>query len=523
MRVRRALFSLTDKRGAAAFAAALARRGVEILSTGNTARALRAAGVAAREVSDFTGFPEILDGRVKTLHPRIHGGLLARRGDPRHLAQAAEHGLEPIDLVAVNLYPFERVTADPAISLEEALENVDIGGPALIRSAAKNHLDVAVLVDPDDYPAVQNELEANDLSLGEETLRRLALSAFERTAAYDAAIARFLRSRPEFSAGGSGAPGVHFLDLGAPVRLRYGENPHQAAAFYPLRSASEPSVATARQLGGKELSYNNILDCDAALALVREFAEPACVVVKHSNPCGAAVAGELVAAYRRALKCDPLSAYGGILAFNQPVGEQLALAVAEPERFFECIIAPEFSDAAAEALATRQKWGRNVRLLAAGAGAANPEEHDLRKVRGGVLVQERDLAGRDDEFRVVTRQGLDPALEKSLRFAWLAVKHVKSNAIVLAQDGALVGVGAGQMSRVDAVIIAVRKAGARARGAVLASDAFFPFRDGLDQAAAAGVVAVVQPGGSLRDREVIAAADEHGIAMVFTGRRHFRH
>ncbi len=521
-RIRRALFSLTDKRGAAEFAAALTKAGVEILSTGNTAKALRDAGVRVVDVSDFTGFPEILDGRVKTLHPKVHGGLLARRDDPKHRAQMEEHSLQPIDLVAVNLYPFEKATENSAVTLEVAVENIDIGGPSMIRSAAKNHAHVAVIVDPDDYPKILDELVRSDYSLSEATRRALALKAFERTAAYDAAIAAFLCGRPEF--GREPGPSPSFLNVtGAGELLRYGENPHQQARFFRLARAHEASVATAKVLSGKELSFNNIADSDAAFEAVKEFADPACVIVKHMNPCGAAVARDVVTAFNGALAGDPVSAFGGILAVNRPIDAALADAIARPNTFFECIIAPEFSADALATLTTRQKWGKNVRLLAAGTGGQDPWDLEVKKVRGGLLVQSRDLAGAADPFKVVTKRALSAELEPSLRFAWQIAKHVKSNAIVLANGTQVVGVGAGQMSRVDSVDIAVKKAGERSKGAVLGSDAFFPFRDGLDAAAKAGVVAIAQPGGSVRDPELIAAADEHGIAMVFTGVRHFRH
>ncbi len=520
-RIRRALFSLTDKRGAAEFAGALAAAGVEILSTGNTAKSLRDAGVRVTDVSDFTGFPEILDGRVKTLHPKVHGGLLARRDDPKHVAQMTEHQLLPIDLVAVNLYPFEKTTADPNVALDVAVENIDIGGPSMIRSAAKNHAHVAVVVDPDDYPSVLDELKRSDFALSEATRRRLARKAFERTAAYDSAIAGFLGGRAEF--GGAPGPSPAFLSTGPGDELRYGENPHQQARFFRLARAKEASVATARVLSGKELSFNNIADSDAAFECVKEFTAPACVIVKHMNPCGAATAKDTVSAFEGALAGDPVSAFGGILAVNRPVDAALADAIARPNTFFECIIAPDFASDALATLTTKQKWGKNVRILAAGTGAIDAWDLEVKKVRGGLLVQTRDLAGPPDPFKVVTKKPLDPALEPALRFAWTIAKHVKSNAIVLANGAQVAGVGAGQMSRVDSVDIAVKKAGARAKGAVLGSDAFFPFRDGLDAAAKAGVVAVAQPGGSVRDPELIAAADEHGIAMVFTGVRHFRH
>lgn len=523
VKITRALLSLTDKRGAVEFGRALAAHGVQLLSTGNTARVLREGGLEVTDVADFTGFPEMLDGRVKTLHPKVHGGLLARRDDPRHVAQMSEHGLAPIDLVAVNLYPFERVTAAPDVALDDAIENIDIGGPSMLRSAAKNHAHVAVVVDPDDYEALAAELEAGRGALSLETRRRLARKAFQRTAAYDAAIASFLAGRDEFGAPEATSIDTSFLRLDAPRPLRYGENPHQAAAFVPLTGRSEPSLATATQLSGKELSYNNILDADAALQLALEFDGPACAIIKHTNPCGCAIAASPVEAFRRALASDPVSAFGGIVAINRPVDAALAAALAGPDTFFECILAPSFSDEAATHLQTKPKWGKNVRLLAFGSGAADPTEPEVRKVRGGLLVQARDTGGPDDPFDFVTAAHADDATARTLRFAWVVAKHVKSNAIVLAKDDALVGVGAGQMSRVDSVEIAVKKAGDRAAGSVLGSDAFFPFRDGVDAAAAAGVVAIAQPGGSRRDDEVIAACDEHRIAMAFTASRHFRH
>lgn len=523
IRIRRALFSLTDKTGAAEFALALCNHGTHILSTGNTARVLREAGVKVEDVSDFTGFPEILVGRLKTLHPKIHGGLLGRRKDSGDQAQMAEHGIEPIDLVAVNLYPFEAVTRDPDVALEQAIENIDIGGPTMIRSAAKNHRSVAVVVDPADYPILLEELERQDFQLSAETLRRLANKAFLRTATYDGAISRFLTARSEFGAADEDGPGLGFLSPGAGQTLRYGENPHQRAAFHPLSGAIGASVSRARKLSGKEMSYNNFIDSDAAFELVREFSEAACVIVKHTNPCGAAIGETPAVAFDRALEGDSLSAFGGIVAFNRPVDESLAERIAGPNSFFECVIAPEFQEQAVELLTTRRKWGRNVRLLATGAGAPDQDEHEVRKIRGGLLVQESDRSGPDDPFELATDGELDEGLAAELRFAWLVVKHVKSNAIVLVRDRRLVGVGAGQMSRVDSVELAVKKAGDRAAGAVLASDAFFPFRDGVDAAARAGVVAVVQPGGSMRDEEVIQAATAHGVAMVLTGVRHFRH
>jgi phosphoribosylaminoimidazolecarboxamide formyltransferase/IMP cyclohydrolase len=398
MQVRRALFSLTDKRGAGAFAKALAERGVEILSTGNTAKVLREAGAVVRDVSDFTGFPEMLDGRVKTLHPKVHGGLLGRRDLPSHVEQMAQHDIAPIDLVAVNLYPFEQVVGKGDVDLAEAIENVDIGGPSMLRSAAKNHEHVAVIVDPADYDGVLAELREREMSLSLATLRRLARKAFERTAAYDAAIARFIGAREEFGGDPAALPLPSWLALSSCEPLRYGENPHQKASFCRIPGAAEPSIATSRMLHGKELSYNNILDSDAALALAREFERPSAVVVKHTNPCGAAVADDPVVAFERALAGDPVSAFGGIVAFNRRIDEALATAIASPGSFFECIVAPDFDAAALEILTRRQKWGANVRLLACGVGAADPRDVEVRKVRGGVLVQSRDDSGRDEPF-----------------------------------------------------------------------------------------------------------------------------
>jgi len=527
MTIARALISLTDKRGVVDFARGLADAGTEILSTGNTARVLRESGVPVTEVAEFTGSPEILDGRVKTLHPKVHGGILARRDDDKHIAQMNEHGLVPIDLVAVNLYPFEKTIANPDVTLTDAIENIDIGGPSMIRSAAKNHEHVAVVVDPDDYPTVLSELrDHGGVSL--ETRRALAAKAFARTAAYDTAITRFLESREEFHSAAKDADdgdpiSAEFLRTGDPTPLRYGENPHQRAAFFPLIGAREPSVATAEQRNGKALSYNNLMDSDAAHQLVCEFSAPSCAVIKHTNPCGAATADDPTTAFQRALAGDPLSAFGGIVAFNRAIDADCARAIATPDHFFECIVAPSFSDDAIQVLTTQVKWGKNLRILETGEGPRDKWDLEVRKIRGGLLIQERDATGASDPFDHRAGPPLTEAMERTLRFAWLAGKHVKSNAIVLAKDAALVGVGAGQMSRVDSVKNAVEKAGDRAVGAALASDAFFPFRDGIDAAAAAGVTAIAEPGGSRRDDEVIAAANEHGITLVFTGSRHFKH
>ncbi len=521
--IRRALLSVSDKAGLVDLGRGLAALGVELISTGGTRQALAGAGLAVRDVSDVTGFPEMLDGRVKTLHPLIHGGILAIRDNAEHTATLQKHGIRPIDLVVVNLYPFEQTAARAGAGHEEIIENIDIGGSSLLRAAAKNHRDVAVLTSPAQYGPVLEEMRAHGGALTLATRERLAGAAFARTAAYDAAIAAY------FSRCGQPELLPERLDLHFERRqaLRYGENPHQPAAFFVEPSPPPGSVAAAEVLHGKELSYNNLLDLDSALNLVREFAGPAAVVIKHNNPCGAAVAASLEEAFRKAYEGDPLSAYGGILGFNRVVDEATAQQISEPKRFVECILAPDFAPAAFEVLTTRPTWKKSVRLLRTGpleARAGRPAGLDYRRVDGGLLVQGRDAGGDDfAQARGVTKRPPTAEEMADLRFAWLVCKHVKSNAIVLAKGGMVVGVGAGQMSRVDSVQLAVRKAGERRRGAVLASDAFFPFRDNVDEAAKAGITAVVQPGGSLRDADSIQACDEHGLAMVFTGVRHFRH
>jgi phosphoribosylaminoimidazolecarboxamide formyltransferase/IMP cyclohydrolase len=519
--IRRALLSVSDKSGLIALARALLAVGAEILSTGGSARALKEAGLSVVEVSEFTGFPEILDGRVKTLHPRLHGGILARRDDSAHRAAMEAHGLAPIDLVAVNLYPFEATVASGA-DRAEAIETIDIGGPALIRSAAKNHAHVAVLTDPAQYPQVIEALE-RERGTRLALRRRLAAAAFARTAGYDAAIAAWA-AREE---GEVFPERIAFAGRRLQV-LRYGENPHQRAAFYAT-DERRPGLAVARQLQGKELSYNNLNDTDAAFELAAEFEDPAVAIVKHANPCGVAVAEDLRTAWMRALACDPVSAYGGIVALNRPLDGATASALAE--LFLEVVIAPGADDAARAVLSAK----KNLRLLVT-EGMPDPAAPGLtvRSLAGGLLVQDRD-AGRlgDGDLKVVTRRAPSERERADLLFAFRVAKHVKSNAIVYAKGGATVGIGAGQMSRVDAARIAVLKSeeasraagesGRRTEGAVVASDAFFPFADGLIAAAEAGVTAVIQPGGSLRDAEVIEAADARGLAMVFTGMRHFRH
>ncbi len=521
-KIGRALISVSDKNGLAELGTFLAGSGVEILSTGGTARTLREAGVTVVEVGEHTGFPEIMDGRVKTLHPAIHGGILARRADPGHRSAMAEHAIQPIDLVVVNLYPFEATVAAGA-SFEDCVENIDIGGPALIRAAAKNHESVTVVTDAEDYGAVMDEMAANDGATTAALRVRLAAIAYARTADYDAAIGRWFAGEL-----GEALPRRAAISGTRVQTLRYGENPHQDAAFYRT-GEPRPGVATARQLQGKELSYNNLNDTDAAIELVAELDRPAVVIVKHANPCGVAVAGSLAEAYALALRCDPVSAFGGIIAVNRDLDGATAGAIAA--LFAEVVVAPGFQPAAMEALAPK----KNVRVLEIG-GLPDPAAPGmiLKPLAGGFLLQNRD-AGRigASDLKVVTRRAPDDREIADLLFAFAVCKHVKSNAIVYVKDGATVGIGAGQMSRVDSSRIAARKGADAAdaaglaepltAGSVVASDAFFPFADGLLAAAEAGATAVIQPGGSMRDDEVIAAADTAGLAMVFTGMRHFRH
>ncbi len=533
VRVRRAILSVSDKRGLVELARGLHAHGVQILSTGGTARELTSAGIPVVQVSDYTGAPEILDGRVKTLHPRIHGGLLGRP-TPEHEAEMAREKIEPIDLVVVNLYPFERTVAVPDVSRADAIENIDIGGPSMLRSAAKNHERVAVVVDPDDYPEVLAELEKGGGSISDPVRFRLAQKVFAHTAAYDAAIAAYLSSLPSSGPeGGTGNeraafPGTLTLQWERVAELRYGENPHQAAAFYrdarsPVGGSAgrRPSLATAEVLQGKQLSYNNILDCDAALGLCLEFAAPTAVIIKHTNPCGVASDGSgVAAAYRLARETDPTSAFGGIVAVNREVDDELARQLAET--FLECVVAPGYSAAARELLTAK----KNLRLLAVGPIAPSPGDRGLalRSVGGGLLVQSADYAlVSAAEAKVVTRRAPTAEELAALDFAWRVCKHVKSNAIVYGRGTRTAAVGAGQMSRVDSARIAKLKAQLPLEGSVAASDAFFPFRDGVDVLAEAGATAIIQPGGSIRDDEVIAAADEKNLAMVFTGMRHFRH
>jgi phosphoribosylaminoimidazolecarboxamide formyltransferase / IMP cyclohydrolase len=516
--IRRALISVSDKRGITEFARALAELGVALISTGGTASQLRAAGLDVKDVAEVTGFPEIMGGRVKTLHPHVHGGLLARRGvDDTVMAQ---HGIEPIDLLVVNLYPFRETIANPLCTADEAVENIDIGGPAMLRAAAKNHAAVAVVVSPSDYPVVLTALKAAheipfDLRL------KLAAKAFAHVASYDSAVAHWLGWRSEMD--GAELPDDLVLPTHKHLQLRYGENPHQRAAVYLLGQPRKGTIGAAEQLQGKDLSYNNILDADTALECVKQFREPACAIVKHANPCGVATADTLLEAYRRAYATDPVSAFGGIIAFNRPLDGETAETILK-RQFVEVLVAPSLGAGAAEVLATKP----NVRMLACGSpGPARPGIMQLRSVAGALLVQDADDAEFDPgQLRIVSRRTPTEHEIKDLLFAWKVVRFVKSNAIVFCKDSATIGVGAGQMSRIYSTRIAVIKAadaGLAVKGSVMASDAFFPFRDNVDAAAEQGVTAIIQPGGSMRDAEVISAADEHGLAMAFTGVRHFRH
>jgi phosphoribosylaminoimidazolecarboxamide formyltransferase / IMP cyclohydrolase len=520
--IKQALISVSDKSGIVDFARSLSALGVKILSTGGTAKLLAEAGLPVTEVADYTGFPEMLDGRVKTLHPKVHGGILARRDLAEHRAALETHGIPTIDLVVVNLYPFAATVAKEACTLEDAIENIDIGGPAMLRSAAKNHRDVTVVVDPADYAAVLDEMRANGNTVSYKTNFRLATKVFAHTAQYDGAITNYLTSLTEGLQHNSRNtyPSTLTLAFDKVQDLRYGENPHQSAAFYRDPSVPAGSLAAYRQLQGKELSYNNIADADAAWECVKTFEATACVIIKHANPCGVAIGADPLEAYNKAFQTDPTSAFGGIIAFNRELDEAAAAAVAK--QFVEVLIAPSFSEGAKAVFAAKQ----NVRLLEIPLGSGhNP--FDFKRVGGGLLVQSPDAKNvTPREIRVVTKRHPTPQEMDDLLFAWRVAKFVKSNAIVFCAKGMTLGVGAGQMSRVDSARIASIKAenaGLSLKGSAVASDAFFPFRDGLDVVVAAGATCVIHPGGSVRDDEVIAAADEHNVAMVMTGVRHFRH
>jgi phosphoribosylaminoimidazolecarboxamide formyltransferase/IMP cyclohydrolase len=567
--IQRALISVSDKSGLSDFARSLAAAGVEIFSTGGTRRHLEEAGLAVRDVADYTGFPEMMDGRVKTLHPKVHGGILCRHDNPDDMAALALHGILTFELVIVNLYPFEQTIAKSGVTLEEAIEQIDIGGPSMVRSAAKNHAFVTIATDASQYETILEQIRAYG-STTPALRRELAGAAFARTAAYDAAIANYfsqymnmpvpapLRGRDQTSTGdpkslerrgvvlakqpGRGEEAHQRVAITPPLsasrrgegdgtialsfrsELRYGENPHQTAALYAQPEAGPHALVNAEKLHGKELSYNNLLDLNSALAIARSLPLPAVAVLKHNNPCGAATAATLVEAAAKAWDGDPLSAFGSVLGANVPVDAAMAEFLAEPGKFVEAIVAPDYTAEAIEILTTKPKWKDNVRLLRVGAIEFGRGGNEWRQIDGGMLCQTADdLPDEPEQWQVVTQAHPSETLRRDLEFAWAACRHVKSNAIVLAKDGALVGVGAGQMSRVDSVEIALKKAGPRASGAVLASDAFFPFDDSIAVAAEAGVAAIIQPGGSRRDAEVIAACNRRGLPMIFTGRRHFRH
>ena len=516
--ISRALISVSDKNGIVDFARSLSERGVEILSTGGTARLLDEKGIPVVEVSEYTGFPEMMDGRLKTLHPKIHGGILGRRGTDNLIME--EHGIQPIDMIVVNLYPFEQTVANPDCDLGTAIENIDIGGPTMLRAAAKNHADVTVIVDSDDYKRVLKEMDKNNGSVTAATRFDLAVKTFEHTANYDGAIANYLGARLEGDT--AEFPRTINLQFRQVQTMRYGENPHQNAAFYVERDQPEVCIATARQLQGKELSYNNIGDTDAALECVKQYSEgPACVITKHANPCGVALGKDLKEAYERAFSTDPESAFGGIIALNRELDEDTAKLIID-RQFVEVIIAPSITKEAAKAVAEK----KNVRLLECGEWTSESiHRFEYKRVNGGLLVQDADLQ-LSNHLNVVTKRAPSDKEMEDLLFTWRVAKFVKSNAIVYGRDNMTIGVGAGQMSRINSARIAgikAEQAGLDVPGSVMASDAFFPFRDGLDNAASTGIRAVIQPGGSMRDEEVIAAADEHDIAMVFTGMRHFRH
>jgi phosphoribosylaminoimidazolecarboxamide formyltransferase/IMP cyclohydrolase len=518
--IKRVLVSVSDKTGIVDFCKALTQWGAELISTGGTAKALRDAGLTVKDISEYTGFPEMLDGRVKTLHPKVHGGLLARRDLPEHMQTAADHGITPIDMVIVNLYPFEQTVAKPGVSREDAIENIDIGGPSMVRSAAKNQDAVAVLTDPADYESLRAELDTHDGKLTLKTRRALARKAFRMTAWYDHAIAEYLAHVAEAE---EDFPGQRLLALKSGTTLRYGENPHQGAAFYATgRHAT--GLGGHKQISGKELSYNNLLDLDAAMKAVNDIQDqPYAVVIKHTNPCGAALGGSIAEAFARSYDCDPLSAFGGIVGLNRNFDVATAEQFIAGEKFLEAVVAPGFDEDAIEALVekSKKKWRKSIRLVQATPAG---DVIEFRSVSGGMLAQSRDARRVDThECKVVTSHVPDDAQMRELLFAWTLCKHYKSNAICITNHAALIGYGAGQTSRVDATEHALLRAGDKAAGAVLASDAFFPFPDSVEKAAKAGIKAIIQPGGSVRDEEVVAACNEHGVAMVFTGLRHFRH
>jgi phosphoribosylaminoimidazolecarboxamide formyltransferase/IMP cyclohydrolase len=521
-KIKTALVSVSDKTGIIDLAKGLADLGIKIMSTGGTARSIRDNGIEVTEVSDYTGFPEIMNGRVKTLHPKIHGGLLAVRDNESHMKQIEDLGIGTIDLVVVNLYPFEKTISKENVSQEEAVENIDIGGPSMIRSAAKNFKHVAVVVNPERYDALLKELNEGGCDLSYETRYELVTEAFEHTSQYDKVIFDYFNRNNK-----EAYPETLSRKLHKKQDLRYGENPHQTAAFYVDKNVDVPCISNAEQLHGKALSFNNILDTDVAIEIVKEFDTPSAVLIKHANPCGVACAEDLKDAFTNAYSSDPVSAFGCILSLNRTVDEKTAEAITEPGHFVEAIAAPGFDDAAIEILTTKRGWGKDLRLLklnSLGDSSIKKGINDFRGVVGGLLVQDKDMnSGDKDKLQVVTKKAPSEDEIEELLFAWKVCKHVKSNAIVFTKNKMVIGVGAGQMSRVDSTNIAISKSGGRTAGTVMASDAFFPFRDCIDIAAKAGITAIIQPGGSKKDQESIDAADEHGIAMVLTGERHFKH
>ncbi|HEY3267264.1 MAG TPA: bifunctional phosphoribosylaminoimidazolecarboxamide formyltransferase/IMP cyclohydrolase [Armatimonadota bacterium] len=528
MPVQRALLSVSDKTGLADFAKGLTALGIEVISTGGTAKALQEAGIPVTPVDQVTGFPEMMEGRVKTLHPAVHGAILADRRKPAHMQAIAEKNIAPIDLVVVNLYPFEQTVAKPGTTLDEAIENIDIGGPSMVRSAAKNHFAVGIVVDPADYAAVLQQLQANDRTLSDDLRSRLALKAFQHTAAYDAAIARYLESQGE-----GFLPERLTLTFDRAMSMRYGENPHQQAAFYRQKGYEGPTLADATLLSGLELSFNNIQDGDAAMKVAMEFDKPACAIIKHTNPCGCATADDLVTAFRRAKEGDPVSAFGGIVAVNKELDDATAAALCEKNQKWDIILAPSFAPEALERFRNRKSWGQTVRLIAVPnwesvreikTRAVTDGDLDLKRVSGGLLVQEPDrIVLTRENLKAVSQAQPTPDQIEQMMLAWKLMRHVKSNAIVIVKDNMLVGAGAGQMNRVNSVRLALEQAGERAKGAVLASDAFFPFPDGPEAAILGGVAAIIEPGGSTKDETVIAKCDEYSVPLVFTGIRHFKH
>jgi len=521
VKVKRALISVSDKTGLEEFVKGLNKLGVEIISTGGTAKTISSLGIPVTKVSSYTDFPEMLDGRVKTLNPKIHAGLLALRDNEDHMRQLEESGILPIDMVVVNLYPFEETISREGVTKEEAIENIDIGGPTMLRSAAKNHRFVAVVSSPSQYEEILSQLQENDSQLKESTLETLAAEVFARTSRYDGLITQYLSKKEKDSSGEEEMPGKVTIQLEKMHGLRYGENPHQRAAFYRDISSGETGICDCQQFQGKELSFNNILDLNAAFEMVRTFTEPAVSIIKHNNPCGAATGDTIEQAYMEALDCDPLSAFGSIMGFNEIINGHLAEIILDRADFIECIIAPEYEEKALEIFKSK----KNLRVLKVPfSGAPKGAERDLKKIRGGALMQDADMKDVSmEDIKVATEKEPSEEQLKSLLFAWKVVKYVKSNAIVLSQGTKTVGIGAGQMSRVDSVIIAIRKSGKKAKGACLASDAFFPKADSIEEAHKAGISAIIQPGGSIRDEDVIEACNRLKIPMVLTGIRHFKH